>query len=79
MNTTHLKHLEIEISTLSLSDQLWLMERMAHQIRDKAINGRIDRENQIAAMAADPQIQQELREIEAEFARTEGDGLHRQP
>jgi hypothetical protein len=79
MNATRLEQLETEINALPLSDQLWLMERMARQIRGKAINGGIERESQIAAMAADPQIQQELREIEAEFAGTEGDGLHKQP
>ena len=34
-----------------------------------------DRQSDIALMAADPQIQAELRAIEQEFAVTEADGL----
>ena len=34
-------------------------------------------QNDIARMAADPQIQAELRAIEQEFAVTEADGLER--
>jgi hypothetical protein len=75
MNTTHLEHLETEIRALPLADQLWLMERMARQMRDRTIRVDTERASLLVAMAADPQIQQELRQIEAEFAGTEGDGL----
>jgi hypothetical protein len=75
MTTTRLEHLETEIRTLPLADQLWLMERMVRQMRDQTIRVVTDRASLLAAMAADPQIQQELRQIEAEFAGTKGDGL----
>jgi hypothetical protein len=36
-------------------------------------------ESQLAEMAADPDIQREIRLIQAEFAETEGDGLTDSP
>ena len=36
---------------------------------------RADIQAQLAAMANDPDIQREIRRIEAEFSSTEGDGL----
>jgi hypothetical protein len=36
---------------------------------------REDWDNDLAAMAADPEIQRELRQIEKEFRPTEADGL----
>jgi hypothetical protein len=63
------------ITQLPLPDQLWLMERLAHHIRQRTLPTRASLESQITAMAHDPDIQRELRQIEAEFADTEADGL----
>jgi hypothetical protein len=65
MNTTTLERIEADISQLSLSEQLLLMERLARRIRDRT--RRPSRADELAAMASDPDIQRELRQIEAEF------------
>ena len=75
MNNTILERIEADISQLSLSEQLWLMERLAQRIRQNALPAHPDFERQLAAMASDPDIQRELRQIEADFAGTESDGL----
>ena len=54
------------IDHLNLTEQLWLLEHIAHQIRIK---------NELADMAQDPQIQTELLQIQQEFAVTDFDGL----
>ena len=50
------------------------MERLAHYIRQRTLPTMVVQESQLAAMAADPAIQQEIRQIDAEFSRTEMDG-----
>jgi hypothetical protein len=54
------------IALLNLTDQLWLLEHIAHQIRQQ---------NELTAMAQDPHIQAEIAQIQEEFAITEVDGL----
>ena len=54
------------IDHLNLTEQLCLLEHIAHQIRIK---------NELADMAQDPQIQTELLQIQQEFAVTDFDGL----
>jgi len=54
------------IDNLTLTEQLWILEHIAHQIRLK---------NELAAMAQDRQIQTELAQIQQEFITTELDGL----
>ena len=72
--------LEIErsIYTLSFSEKLWLVERIAQQLRSKihAFEPSI-RESQLADMANDPEIQAELNAINAEFLVTEMEGRSR--
>ena len=69
-----LSELEENISRLSLDEQLLLIERMSHRIRQN-ISGTTDSDTQLNEMAADPEIQRELQEIEREFTVTEQDGL----
>ena len=69
-----LTELEENISRLSLDEQLLLIERVSHRIRAD-ISGKTDIDAQLREMAADPQIQRELQEIEHEFSVTEQDGL----
>ena len=78
MTTSTLERIESDIAQLSLADQLWLMERLAHRIRQSGLRPLIVQEADLAAMAADPAIQHELQQINAEFAVTEIDGLDRE-
>ena len=75
MNTTTLEQIEADISQLSLSEQLLLIERLARRIRDRTLRPQPSRTDELAAMARDPDIQRELQQIDAEFAGTETDGL----
>jgi len=75
MDATVLEKIEAEIGQLSLPDQLLLVERLAHRLRVRALSSQTSWAEQLAAMASDPDIQRELRQIEAEFAHTETDGL----
>ena len=54
------------IDALNLTEQLWLLEHIAHQIRIR---------NELVAMAQDPQIQVKLTQIQKEFTATDFDGL----
>lgn len=74
MNTLTLESIESAINQLSFLEQVQLLERLAQHIR-KQTERRQSIEDQLAAMAADPEIQRELRQIEAEFSGTEMDGL----
>ncbi|MCE2435316.1 MAG: hypothetical protein J4F29_20705 [Candidatus Latescibacteria bacterium] len=69
-----LTELEESIRRLSLDEQLLLIERVSHRIRND-ISGKTNIDAQLSKMAADPEIQKELREIEHEFSATEQDGL----
>jgi hypothetical protein len=75
MNAIGLQELENRIAQLSRDEQLWLIERLAHRLRLAPSTADTTLEDDLAAMAADPDIQRELRAIEQEFAGTEGDGL----
>ena len=69
-----LNELEENILRLPLDDQLLLIERVSHRIRND-ISVKMDIDAQLSKMAADPEIQKELQEIEQEFSATEQDGL----
>lgn len=75
MSTVTLERIESDIQHLSLADQLWLMERLAHHIRESSVRPVLNWETQLNAMAHDPEIQRELQEIEIAFSGTEMDGL----
>ena len=74
-----LSTLEAAIDRLPFRDQLWLMERLARRIRERSEHPPASRDQALEEMANDPAIQRELREIEAEFATTESDGLEATP
>lgn len=69
-----LSELEENISQLPLDEQLLLIERLSHRIR-KNFSAKTDMETQLSEMAADLEIQRELKDIEREFSVTEQDGL----
>jgi hypothetical protein len=66
MNLLALSQIEESINRLSLDEQLWLMEQLAHRIRENTLKQSVW-DNQLAAMAADPEIQNELQKISVEF------------
>lgn len=77
MTTPLLERLDADIERLSLTEQLWLMERLARRIRAQVRPVLDVAESDLIAMSSDPAVQQELRQIETEFALTEFDGLDR--
>ena len=64
MTSAVLSQIEEGISQLSLDEQLWLIEQLAHRIRQNTLQQSVW-DNQLAAMAADPEIQNELQKIDA--------------
>jgi len=79
MRSAVLNQVEETISQLSRREQLWLIEQLAHHLREGsmkiATRERPTFKDQFVAMASDPQIQMELQKIDREFAITEADGL----
>jgi hypothetical protein len=68
--------IERSIHDLSFNEKLWLMERIAQQLRSKTqALGTSTLEDQLLDMANDPEVQAELNVINAEFLVTELDGL----
>ncbi len=76
-NLDSLAQIEREIQQLSYDEQLLLIERLVHALRQRSRNARPDFEAALAEMAADPDIRRELEEIAQEFAGTEMDGLEK--
>lgn len=74
MDQSMISQIEDTFSRLSISEQLLLIERLVHQVHNSTLK-QPDLESQLALMAADPQIQNELERIEEEFAYAEADGL----
>ena len=74
MTTSTLERIDAEIDRLSLNEQLWLMERLAQVIRKRTLRVPVAQESDLVAMANDPAIQHELKQINAEFAGAEADG-----
>jgi hypothetical protein len=74
MNDSIVTQIEDSFNQLSISEQLWLIERLVHRVHDATLS-RGDVDEQLALMANDPEIQNELRDIEQEFSHAEADGL----
>jgi hypothetical protein len=75
MNSTAFSAIENQFSELPFEEQLLLIERLVHRLRNNALGERSAWESDLAAMAADAEIQSELRRIDAEFRSTEAGGL----
>jgi hypothetical protein len=75
MNTAMLTEIEKHLDELSLDEQFWLLERLVQRLRSRSAVERKGWEEDLVAMAADPDIQREIRQIDAEFRVTERDGL----
>lgn len=77
MATPAPSEIESEFARRSPEAQLSLLERLVHRAR-LAVSGRRDCwEADLAAMAADPEMQRELTRINAKFSGTEANGLER--
>ena len=74
MSLSELTQIEERVSLLPVDEQLRLIERITHRLRKDMVE-RIALDNQLAAMAADPEIQGQLGKIEEEFSFAEADGL----
>ena len=74
-----LNQVEKMIEHLSHKEQLSLIERLVHCLKEGSTKSDMPEQavfkNQLVAMAADPEIQAELHKIEREFNITERDGL----
>ena len=75
-----LVEIERSISSLSIEEQLWLLERIACRVREKTYTANKLAnakylEAEIAEMANDPDIQLEIAAINQEFIVAEMDGL----
>lgn len=75
MDTRTLTRLESDFRQLSLSEQLQVLERLTHVMREQTAAPLVGPDAWLAAMAADPEMQQELAHIAAAFAVTDADGL----
>jgi len=68
MRSPVLEQIEGMIRLLSREEQIWLIERLAHDLRESEAKSRIPEQvtlkSQLAVMAADPEVQAELRKIE---------------
>jgi len=73
MSLQQITRLEQEIHQLSARDQWMLMERLAQHLEGQPSTG--SREQELAAMAADPEIRAEIEAIAQEFGSAELDGL----
>jgi hypothetical protein len=72
MNTTVISKIEQSIFALPLGEQRRLLARVSKKLRKRE---EAERDAQLRAMANDPAIQKEIRDIEREFMQTELDGL----
>lgn len=74
MSETVLSQIEQSILKLTVDEQRRLISRVSSRLR-KESGIQPDFEKELARMAGDEDIQNELREIEADFRHTEFDGL----
>ena len=75
MATSAESEIETRFAQLSAEAQLSLLERLVHCTRETVTGLPVAWEADLAAMAADPQVQKELISINAEFQVTEADHL----
>ena len=79
MHSTILNQIEERLGCLSRKEQLWLIEQLAHRLRNGSTKSDISKQpdfkSQLVAMATDTEVQAELQKIDREFGMTEADGL----
>ena len=77
MATSSCNQIESQFAQLPTETQLSLLERLVHRVRDSLGTRSAAWDAELSAMAADPEVQRELRQINAEFSPAEADGLER--
>jgi hypothetical protein len=78
MATAPIQEIENKFAQLPRETQWSVIERLVHRLRcSEELSSRGIWEAGLAAMAADPEVRCELKQIEQEFAPTEADGLGR--
>ena len=75
MTGTSINEIESQFAQLPTAVQLSVLERLVHQMRGSLGPSQGEWEAGLASMAADPEMQRELRLIGSEFSATEADGL----
>ena len=79
MSSAVLSEIEKTVSHLPHNEQLRLIEQLVHHLReDLMVSDEVEQatfESQLAAMATDSEIQNELQKIDREFVATQADGL----
>ena len=81
MSSAVLSEIEKTVSHLPPNEQLRLIEQLVHHLREDLLKSddveQATFERELAAMAADSEIQNELKKIDQEFVVTEADGLEK--
>ena len=79
MSSVVLSEIEKTVSHLPPNEQLRLIEQLVHHLREDLLKSdeveQATFERELAAMAADSEIRNELKKIDQEFIVTEADGL----
>ena len=79
MSSVVLSEIEKTVSHLHPNEQLQLIEQLVHHLREDLLKSddveQATFERELAAMAADSEIRNELKKIDKEFVVTEADGL----
>ena len=71
------QEIESKFAQLPAETQLSVLERLVHRMRTGSPAALDPWATELPAMAADPEMQAELRRIESEFAAAEADGLEK--
>jgi hypothetical protein len=67
--------IESQVCQLSHDERLRLIEVVVHSLRQGTVGVSPPLQDELAKMAADPEVQRELRQIAEEFGPAEMDGL----
>ena len=77
MNDPELVDIEARVARLTAEEQLYLIERLLRNIRLGAYSDPAAAEKSLRDMAADPDIQRDLRAIESDFSAPRPGGLEK--
>ena len=75
MSVATVERIQAEFVSLEESDQLSLLQRLNRLVSERVTDHRSDLCRELDALAADPDIQRELKAIDAEFESANSDGL----
>ena len=75
MTNSALTQIEDGFKRLSTAEQQLLIERLVRHLNETTAKRTSEIDQQLALMASDPEIQDELERIEREFSYADADGL----